>query len=147
MTVTLRTIDRDNWRECIGLRVAPHQEAFVASNVYSLAQAKAQPECVPLAIYDDDRMVGFVMYALDADEHKYWIYRLMIDAAYQGRGYGRAAMLAVLARLRAEPDGLDVAISYEPENTAAEGLYRSLGFRTAGEISGTEIVARLRLVS
>ena len=146
MAIVLRAIDRDNWRESIGLRVAPGQEHFVATNVYSIAQAKAQPECVPLAIYDDDRMVGFVMYALDHDEHKYWIYRLMIDAACQGHGYGRAAMEAVLERLRAIPDCLEVAISYEPDNHVAEHLYASLGFRRTGEITGTETIARLRLL-
>ncbi len=145
MTIALREINRDNWRECIRLQVAPEQEHFVASNVYSLAQAKAQPECVPLAVYADGQMVGFVMYALDADEHKYWIYRLMIAAPFQGQGYGRAAMQEVLELLRDKPDCLEVVISYETDNTAAARLYASVGFCATGEIIDGEVVARLRL--
>lgn len=58
------------------------QQGFVASNMLSLAQAKVQDECVPLAIYDDDAMVGFVMYAKDRTDHQHWIYRLMIDQRF-----------------------------------------------------------------
>jgi ribosomal protein S18 acetylase RimI-like enzyme len=45
-------------------------------------------------------MVGFVMYGIDADDDNYWIYRLMIDARHQRKGYGRAAMTELLRRLQ-----------------------------------------------
>lgn len=41
----------------------------------------------------------------------------MIDRAYQGKGYGRAAIEQVIARLAAQPG-----------NDAARQLYASLGF-------------------
>ena len=37
--VSLRPIDSSNYRECIELSVAPHQQRFVASNLQSLADA------------------------------------------------------------------------------------------------------------
>lgn len=48
LAVELRDVTYENWEECIALRVSEAQRKMVAPNVYSLAQAKVQPECVPL---------------------------------------------------------------------------------------------------
>lgn len=143
MTMTLREITRENWLQCVRLKVAPEQEPFVAPNGVSLAQSKYEPEWVPLALYDDDEMVGFVMYGVSPEEGKHWILRVMVDRRYQGKGYGRAAMRLLLDRLRAIPGCDEVAISYEPENDVARRLYASCGFRETGEIIEGETVARL----
>ncbi len=142
MNVTLRNIDRHNFRECIKLKVAEGQAHFVAPNVFSIAQAYAEPECVPLAVYDGEAMVGFAMYALDVDEQKWWIFRLMIDASQQGKGYGRAAMVELMRLISEQPGGNEIAISYEPENEVARKLYTSLGFVETGEVVQNETVAR-----
>ena len=59
--ISLRSITRDNYLECMRLKVAPEQEGFVASNAFSLANAAYVPGCTPLAIYADETMVGFIM--------------------------------------------------------------------------------------
>jgi diamine N-acetyltransferase len=145
MTVTLREITRDNWIQCVRLEVAPEQGHFVASNAISLAQSKYEPEYIPLAVYNGDEMVGFVMYGLARDYGKYFILRVMVDHHRQGKGYGRAAMELLLDRIRALPDCDEVFISYEPENEVARRLYASFGFRETGEIVEGETVARLSL--
>jgi diamine N-acetyltransferase len=146
MNITLRAITRANWRECVSLEPAPEQALFVAPNAVSLAQATYEPEWLPLAIYDEDTMVGFVMYGRNhKDGDKNWIMRLMVDSQYQRRGHGRAAMQEVIRRLRQEPDCDEIAISYEAENVVAERLYLSLGFRKTGEVIYVETVARLNL--
>jgi diamine N-acetyltransferase len=145
MTVTLRDITADNWRACADLRVAPEQEDFVASNAWSLAQSKYEPELIPLGIYDDETMVGFLMYCpVDLRVGRVWnIYRLMIAHDQQGKGYGRRGMDLLLARLRAIPGYAAVLISFVPQNQAARQLYASLGFEDTGEIEDGEIVYRL----
>ncbi len=143
MTMTLRDITRENWEQCVRLKVAPEQEPFVASNAISLAQSKYEPEWLPLALYDDEEMVGFVMYGVYPDEGKHWILRVMVDRRFQGKGYGRAAMRLLLDRLRAIPGCDEVAISYEPDNEVARRLYASFGFRETGEVVEGETVARL----
>ncbi len=142
MDVTLRKIDRDNFRACVRLKVAPEQEHFVASNAYSLAQAYAETENVPLTIYDGETMVGFVMYALEPDEGKWWIHRVMVGKDYQGKGYGRAAMVALMKLIGEQPGGNEMAISYEPDNEVARKLYLSLGFVEHDEVIDGETVAR-----
>ena len=143
--VTLRPITRDNWRDCVLLKVAPSQRDFVASNEGSLAQAAYETEWMPRAIYADETMVGFVMYGRAEDDHRYWILRLMIGSRYQGQGYGRAGLGRALDQMRADPNCSDIYISYEPENTPAERLYLSMGFESTGEIIEGEKVARLRV--
>ena len=147
MTVTLRDITRENWRECARMRVAPTQVHFVASNLFSLAQSKYEPECVPLAVYDDEQMVGFVMYR--PEDHglaKIWfIDRLMIGEGHQKKGYGRAAMCALIDRLRSQAGYTAILISFVPENAVAKKLYSDLGFKDTGEIEGGELVYRLAL--
>lgn len=155
MATILRDVTKANWRACVDLRLAPGQEAFVASNAYSLAEAKFNPTYIPQAIYhhgDGDpaaeTLVGFVMYGYDPDDEppygqRHWILRLMIDRDHQGRGYGRAALLEVLRRLEADPACPDVLIGYETTNTVAAKLYHDLGFVDLGPAPwGGEIIAR-----
>jgi diamine N-acetyltransferase len=143
VSVTLRDITRQNWRECVNLKVRPDQQHFVATNAGSMAQARYEPEWIPLAVYDGATMVGFVMYGIALDDRQHWILRVMVDTAHQGKGYGRAAMRALLTRMRADPTCDEIFISYEPDNAVAEALYLSLGFEKTGAIVEGEVVARL----
>ena len=140
-------IDRYNYLSVLDLSVSPEQKDFVATNQYSLAQAYAQPECVPFALYAENRPVGFAMYSLDEDDHQYWIYRLMIDQRYQGVGYGREAMGLMIDRIRglSDEDHNRIYISFEPENAVAKALYESLGFLPDGRVLYGEVVYYLAL--
>ena len=144
MAIRLASVDRHNFHAVLQLKVTPAQRDFVASNGYSIAQAYVQPECVPLAVYEEDTLVGFIMYALDETDQEYWVYRLMIDAAFQRRGYGRSALSLVIERI-AKLGRKVLYISFEPENRGAELLYKSLGFVPDGRMDGSEVIYRLNL--
>lgn len=135
MKITLREITPQNFRECIDLKVADGQENFVAANVVSIAQAKIYPTANPLAVYHEEEMVGFVMYGFDTDEEQYYLVRLMIDAQHQGKGFGKAATLAVIERMKQIEDCREIYLSFVPQNTGAEKLYSSVGFERTGKIS------------
>ncbi|GAB4208027.1 MAG: GNAT family N-acetyltransferase [Roseiflexaceae bacterium] len=152
MTVELRELTSDNWHDCIDLKLAESQQGFVAPNLYSLAEAQFYPGTLCRAVYAGETMVGFVMFGPDAeytsgDERAgaYALVRLMIDHAHQGKGYGRAALLAVLALLQRETSARVVYTSAVPENTAALALYRSAGFLPTGAVLDGEVVLRLEL--
>jgi diamine N-acetyltransferase len=142
MTVTVRPITAENWQQCIALRATEGQERFVASNLFSLTQATYQSDLWPYGIYADETMVGFVLYGRDADDGRYWILRLMVDARYQGKGYGRAAMAVVIARLAIEPYCDQIYLDYQKENIAARRLYAGLGFQEV-EADDSTIIASL----
>ena len=125
----------ENFQECIDLRVAQEQEGLVSSNMKSLAEAKVNPNLFPFAIYDAtiigyekplSPMIGFTMYEITAGVG--FIQRLMIDQQYQHQGYGKAAMIEVIRRLKLYPEVQLIATSHRKENIAASQLYRSLGF-------------------
>ena len=53
--IRLEPISPENFEAVIALQAAPEQSKFVASNLYSIAQAKVYPECVALAAFDNDQ--------------------------------------------------------------------------------------------
>ncbi|MBB6622417.1 GNAT family N-acetyltransferase [Clostridium gasigenes] len=154
----LRKITDDNLDECIKLEPKEEQKSYVGSNISSLAEAYValtNNECIPMpyAIYANDIMVGFIMLSYNEaeetadDENAYWVWRLMIDKGYQGKGYGKEAMVGALKLIRTLPYGKSsvVFISYEPENVVAKTLYASCGFVETGKIENGELVAKLVL--
>jgi diamine N-acetyltransferase len=155
--ISLRPIDTKNYRECLALSVAPGQERFVASNRQSLADAYVwRDDAEPYAVYADDQMVGFAMLfplagdvprypvAADATLRGYVLVRLMIDARFQGRGYGRDALAAIVETVR-ERGLAKLRLSVVPENEQALEFYRRNGFAETGEIQDGEIVMERRI--
>lgn len=146
MTVELRPLTRDNlWLVVEDLALHPGQEAFVAPNIDSIANAAVEPTFVPLAVYANDDLVGFVMYGKHPVSGAWWVIRLMIDREQQGKGYGRAAMQAVIARMVDEIGCDEIVTSFNPENTVAANLYASLGFLPTGEWEDGEPLVVLRV--
>ena len=143
MSISLREITPQNFKECINLKVASAQENFVASNLWSVAQSKIYPTYNVFAVYNGDEMVGFTMFGLDTDDDKYYLGRLMIDEKHQGKGYGKATVLEVIRRLKEQENCDEIFLSFVPENVGAERLYRSVGFERTGENNDQgEIVMR-----
>src|SRR5690349_19731142 len=94
--MSLKEINRSNWREALTLSVTPEQQRFVSDSTpvaaIALAKAYIRPDnliWVPYAIYADSQMVGFTMLAYEPDSSdQYWIYHFFVDQRYQGRGFG-----------------------------------------------------------
>jgi diamine N-acetyltransferase len=150
----IRPVTKDNWKELIRLKVREDQTHFVASNLYSIAESQfgddyeGHWDLHPFGIYDDEnRPVGFLMYGLNFAHptQQAFIFRLMVDEKYQGKGYGRFGMEKMLEVFRADDRIKTVGISYEPENEGARKLYASLGFIEPGEMIDGETLAVLKL--
>jgi diamine N-acetyltransferase len=139
--VDLRGVDEGNWEPCVAIRPAAGQERFVAPVAYYLCMCHYDQTWQPLAIYAGDQVVGHVMWTVDPEDGSYWIGGLVIDAARQGEGHGRAAMAALLQRFR-DVGAVEAALSYQPENERARAL---LGFRETDERVDGETVARMTL--
>ena len=146
--ITLRRIDESNFIDCFNLQLVPGQERFVSHPIRSLAQAYVYyDQCTPFGIYAGEQMVGYVMVIYDYDEEVYNIWHLMIDAAQQNRGYGRAAVQQCLAYIRAKPFGAsdEIKLTCHEDNTAALRLYESFGFLPTGARDEDEIEMGLHL--
>jgi diamine N-acetyltransferase len=140
----LRDVTKDNWNRIVKLKVADEQQGWVAPNWYSLLQSHYEGFGTPRAIYDDDVPVGFVWYGKAPDDGRWFIIRLMMDVAQQGKGYGRAALHAIIAEMREQPDCRDIYISFVPGNDVARRLYESIGFVDTGKLEEDEHVYVLR---
>ena len=144
--VTLRAVDDDNVGQVIALRVTEAQDAFVARNVVSLAQAFAAGEGVWVrAIYADDVPVGFVMLSVNLEKPRYYLWRYMIDRRFQGMGFGRQALEQVIDYVRTLPNATELFLSYVPEEGGPGPFYEKLGFRNTGVEHGRELEMRLKL--
>ena len=157
----LERVNGKNVWDLLKLQVSEYQKSFVADNNVSIIEAytaiTANGYAFPFGIYDGDTPVGFLMIGFDTDDYwddapavakgNYNLWRLMIDKAYQGKGYGKEAVRLALEFIKTYPCGeADYCwLSYEPENQAAADLYRSYGFRETGEKDGEELIAVFNL--
>ncbi len=148
--ITLRPIDESNFIDCFNLQLGDGQDKFVSHPIRSLAQAYVyRDQCQPFGVYAGDTMAGYVMVIYDYDEEAYNIWHMMIDRAFQGRGYGKKAMERCLEYIRTKPFGGSgrVALTCHEGNAAALGLYTSLGFLPTGQRDGEEIELALELTT
>ena len=136
--VSLRAVDSDNVEAVIDLSVAESQAEFVAPNVYSLAEAFAATKVWVRAIYADDEPVGFVMLSDDDDKPRYYLWRYMIDARHQGKGYGSAALQLVHEYVRTRPRGTEIFLSYVPADGGPEDFYKAHGYTDTGRVHDGE---------
>ncbi len=145
MTIEFHPITVDNLRPVGRLEVGPGQENFVAPNLVSIAESKFFPDWEPLAIHADGELVGFIMWGQDpeGDPFEWWIIRFMIAEEFQGRGYGREALMVALGKLMAKEDCEAILLSLEPENELAKRMYVAAGFEDTGRIEEGEMVFRL----
>lgn len=141
--VKLKEITRENFWDAVSLEVATEQCDFVTSNAVSIAQSKVQPECIPLAVYDDEVLVGFVMYCIDEDDGEYWIYRMMVDKNYQSKGYGKKTLELLLDKIKEDKSRNKIFLGVHKESTAAVKLYESFGFEFNNQVFGSEHIMRL----
>ena len=121
-------ITKANWEQAAKLTVREDQTCFVAANVWTIAESRWYPWIELRGIYDAVEMVGFLAYGRDPTEEEFWLYRFMIDRNFQGRGFGRAALLALIEELRRDVAFQRLTVGYEPDNLPAERLYLSVGF-------------------
>jgi diamine N-acetyltransferase len=143
--VELREITKDTVRDVLRVEVAEGQDAFVAPTSVSIAQAYFEPKAWFRAIYADGEPVGFVMLYDDPHKPAYYLWRLLIGADHQRRGYGRAAVEHVIEYVKTRPGATELLVSWVPAPGGPEAFYRDLGFEPTGEIDHGEVVARLVL--
>lgn len=143
-----RPITRDTLPALLRLDLRDDQRDLVASNAVTLAQAPFEPGSQVWGLWDGDQPVGLMamvhpdlypFHEPEDDRQAAFLWRLMIDKAAQGRGYGRAAIDQALAQTRAW--GLPrLACSVVDVPHSNLGFYLRLGFRDTGRIAEGERV-------
>ena len=147
MKIELTSLSEDRLEQCLALQVAEDQRQYIAANADSWRTAKENERVArPFAICCDGTPVGFAMFAFDEDyedpNDRYWLWRFMIGARFQGKGCGAAALQEILRYFQAHGAN-NIRLSTKADNTRALSLYHKAGFRETGEMNGEEIVLQL----
>ncbi len=146
--ITTQAVNEANWRAALALEIHPEQRDFTPTVAISLAKAYIQPDGAnydPIAVYAGKTMVGFYSFVYyPGNITSCAIAGFLIDKAYQGRGYGRAALLHFLALVKRKyPQCTDIFLTVHPRNQVAQHLYTSVGFVKTGNVEDGEEIMRL----
>jgi diamine N-acetyltransferase len=148
VTLERRPVERDHVVPLIRLSVGEGQEGLVAGNAKTLAQAAYETGSHVWGLWAGDEPVG-LMAMIDPrgypwldegdDPGAAYLWRLMIDARHQGKGYGRQAIKEAVAVARGW--GLPrLALSVVDRPGSALSFYERLGFRRTGATIEDEAV-------
>jgi diamine N-acetyltransferase len=156
--IELRDIVSDAERAAaLAVEAGPGQDAFVPSVKQSLEDAVTWAHAKPRSwtINHGDEVVGFVMLSdgvspevFEADPHMvsaYFLMRLLIDRRKQWRGYGTAALDAVVEYLRTRPGADALFTSAGRGEGTPQPFYERYGFVPTGEIIDDDVVLRFDL--
>ena len=150
MMIEFKPIDRTNYQECIDLSVSEEQKNFVAPNMVSLVQAAYEPDFYPLGVYDEGKMVGFILYDFDYDLKGWSMSRFMVDEKYQNKGIGKKALKEFIHFFIYKHGRLPLYTSAEVDNSIAIGLYEHSGFEKQEEFEyehGGRTYREIRLIA
>ncbi len=130
--VTLREVDITNFSEVVNLKRESVQ--YVGSPEYVLAEAYIyRDDCTAYAIYADERAVGLVIVRDRPEEGRpYSFTGIFIADDEQRKGYGQAAVEAIMRKFREERLRADVEIQVHSQNEPALKIYRRCGFKEVG---------------
>jgi diamine N-acetyltransferase len=151
--VSLREITEDNRAAVEALAVTDEQSYYVAGVTRSLQEAGEYPDAKAWyrAVYLDDEPVGFIMISdgITVDDPSYvgpyYLWRLLIDHRFQGRGYGTAALDLVVEHVRTRPDARTLLTSHVVGPASPVTFYQRYGFRLTGELHDGEPLLELDL--
>ncbi|SEW42932.1 Acetyltransferase (GNAT) family protein [Cognatiyoonia koreensis] len=147
MAVLLKAITSADIGPLSQINVREDQKDFIAPNPITIAQVRFEKGAYDFCIWDGETRVGLIAVIdicendepeeIDHPEAVY-VWRLLIGAGFQGKGYGTAAIGQIedWAAKRGRPL---VQIQAVAENNAAIRLYEKLDYRRTGKMSDGEI--------
>ncbi|HVX57152.1 MAG TPA: GNAT family N-acetyltransferase [Candidatus Saccharimonadales bacterium] len=146
-TMRIAELAWGNVRAACDLKVKPEQAQLVAPVAISLAEAYVVGDAAwPRVVYDGDRLVGFVMAGFapaGPAAFRCNLWRLLIAADQQGKGYGRFAVEAVIQEARRRGH-TTLHVFWSPGEDGPQKFYLRLGFRPNPDWDGRgEVPGRL----
>ena len=145
MDVSLRGIDKDNYRVVSRLPLPDEQYKYITENSLSILESHYEEGVSPRAVYLGDEPVGFIMWA-DTSKTEAIIYRFMVTFKQQKKGIGGAALQLAIKEIKSNKNIEKITICYSPDNTPAKGLYMKTGFVETGmDDEGEDMLAVIKV--
>ncbi len=145
--VALKEVDIRNFSEIVSLQ----RDSFlqVGEPEYVLAEAYVyRNDCTAYGIYSGDTAVGLVILRdRPAEGAPYSFTDIFIADNFQRRGYGQAAVEAIMQKFRSERLRGEVEIQVHEGNVPALKIYRRCGFEEVkrAEWNSSFLVMRAKL--
>ncbi len=153
MTLDARPVTRDTLAQLIGLSVRGDQRDLVSANVKTVAEAAYEPGAMVWGLWDGTAPVGLLAMVDPAGVRlngpfvqpgAAYLWRLMIAADQQGRGYGAQALrLAIATATLWDAPCLVVGVNDVPHGN--RGFYERHGFRSTGVVEDEDLLLILDL--
>jgi diamine N-acetyltransferase len=146
VTVQLRDIVTDADKAAVlKLERGPGQERYLGSMESHFEDAIEDAIACPRywSVHDGDQLVGFVMISDDIPAQTlaanddivgpYFLWRLLIDRRFQGRGYGAATIDAIVEYVKSKPNAEVLLTSCKPGEGSPQPFYLHYGFTLTGK--------------
>ena len=141
--LSLREITKETVKSILALKVAEGQEDLVGDNGNSLAQALFDEKAWYRGIYAGEEPVGFAMLSIDREKPEFYLWRFMIDAGHQSKGYGKRAIELIVEEVSSQPEAKELTLHVMDLPHSAVSFYEALGFKLTGEKDDDELVMSL----
>ena len=143
--IYLKEVTEKNWREVNSLKVEEKQQSYVSSSVGILARVYAyrSQNSQAKAIYNDNEIVGLLMYRECDEVQAFVLDQMMIDKRFQRKGFGEEAAFIAIELMKSDKKYNRIVLWYCDGNIAAKNLYSKLGFYHTGEVDENEIIMAL----
>ena len=129
--ITIKPVDENSVEACASLQCTPEQRQFTNSPIWSLLETAYTPlnqHCRLYAIYNEETVVGMVRLDFTLHDGYYEFTNLLIDQIHQRKHCATEAIRQIIDVFRKDCRFQLLRLHVAPENTAAVGLYRKLGF-------------------
>jgi diamine N-acetyltransferase len=145
-SVQLRDIvTQEDKAAVLKLERGPGQDRYLGSMDSHFEDAIADAIACPRywSVHDGDQLVGFVMISDDIPAETlaanddivgpYFLWRLLIDRRFQGRGYGAATIDAIVDYVKTKPDAEVLLTSCTAGDGSPQAFYLHYGFTLTGD--------------
>ena len=130
-------VNEENWLNARALSVDEGQERFLDNALGIIARGYVYRACRArvIGIENDGTLVGLALVRdLDEEPACYDLQQFMVDARYQGKGFGTQALRLILAELEAEHTYDCVEVCVKNDDAVALRLYSKVGFVDTGYV-------------
>ena len=131
--IELKPVTINNFCDVIETKINKEQEQYIPDNIFLMAMSKIMPQCIPLAIYNDNIVVGFLMYGPDENKENYWIHIIMIGDKHQGKGYAIESFKKILSEIKKDKSVHKILLAVNKGNLNAIKIYEKFGFKFNGQ--------------
>ena len=143
--VSLREVSEENVSAICNLSVRQEQTAYVVSTAIAIAEAAYSKNDRLQAIYADEIPVGLAVTRMEAENSSYFLWRLMIDARYQGLKFGSRSIDLLTKQVKEDHNFDEFLTSVISGDFSPLKFYARRGFKLTGKTYEGEAVMRLAL--